>query len=188
MIAKTLALSILVCITAVAIRYLRTYANIYSPEQFQSKYGPTAVVIGLGAAYADILCSNGLELVTVARREAELEERKRELVNKHQRNVSTVVLDLNGDDVTTTMQSIFEQHSIGLVVYNAAVFGLGEFTSSLEQQLMGVKVNVESLTRTAHGHCDQDTNTPIVWISYYVFYSGRYRSLSCGNLWSYKSI
>jgi short-subunit dehydrogenase len=101
------------------------------------------VVIG-AAAYADILCSNGLEVVTVAR--------KRELVNKHQCNVSTVVLDLNGDDVTTTMQSIFEQHSIGLVVYNAAVFGLGEFTSSLEQQLMGVKVNVESLTRTAHAY------------------------------------
>lgn len=154
MLAKTLLLPIFVGLVAITVRYLRTYSDVYAPEQFQSKYGPTAVILGasegLGAAYADILCANGLEVVTIARREAELEERKRELVSKYQCKVSTVVLDLNGEDVTSTMQSIFEEYSVGLVVYNAAVFGAGKFTTSLEQQLMGVKVNVESLTRTAH--------------------------------------
>ena len=154
LLAKPLSISIIAVIAAVTARYLRTYKDIYTPEVFKKKYGPTAVVVGasegLGASYADILCSNGLEVVTIARRQSELEERKLELVEKYGCKVSTVVLDLNGDDVTPTMNSIFENHSVGLVVYNAAVFGTGKFNSSLENQLMGIKVNVESLTRTAH--------------------------------------
>ena len=160
LLAKSLAISIIVAVIAVIARYLRTYKDIYTPEEFKQKYGPAAVVVGasegLGAAYADILCSSGLEVVTIARRQSQLEERKLELVEKYGCKVSTVVLDLNGDDVTPAMQSIFEQHSVGLVVYNAAVFGAGKFNSSLEMQLMAVKVNVESLTRTAHSFANAD--------------------------------
>lgn len=135
------------------------------------------------------MCSNGLEVVTVARREAELEDRKRELVNKYQCKVSTVVLNLNEGDVTATMQSIFEQHSVGLVVYNAAVLGLGEFASSLEQQLMGVKVNVESLTRTAHAYATA-AKTQTRQTSGFLIMSSTLgdRSLSSGNLWGHKGI
>jgi short-subunit dehydrogenase len=154
MFAKPLALSFLIVIAAIITRHVKTYKDIYTAEELQRKYGPTAVVIGasegLGAAWADLLCSNGLEVVTIARRSAELEERKRELENKYQCKVSTVTLDLASDDVTSTMQSVFDTHSIGLVIYNAAVFGMGKFTSSLDRQLTGIRVNVESLTRTVH--------------------------------------
>eukprot|EP00804_Cyclotella_cryptica_P005955 CCRYP_000215-RA/>CCRYP_000215-RA protein AED:0.04 eAED:0.04 QI:74/1/1/1/1/1/2/341/299 len=154
MFVKPLALSFIIVIVAIIARHVTTYKDIYTAEELRQKYGPTAVVIGasegLGAAWADLLCRNGLEVVTIARRSAELEERKRELESKYRCKVSTVTLDLASDDVTPTMQSIFDTHSIGLVIYNAAVFGLGTFTSSLELQLTGIRVNAESLTRTAH--------------------------------------
>jgi short-subunit dehydrogenase len=153
-IGKTFTFTFIIAAIAITTQYVKTHKDVYTSQELQQKYGPTAVVVGasegLGATYADLLCQNGLEVVTIARREAELEERKKELVNKHGCKVSTVVLDLAGDDVTTTMQEIFDKHSVGLVVYNAAVFGMGSFTSSLDTQLAAVSVNVESLTRTAH--------------------------------------
>lgn len=154
--SNLLILSFLGGLAVFCFQSLRTYSNVYDAATLQTKYGPWSMVVGasegLGFAWSELLCRNGLNVVTIARREAELREKAEYLQGKYNCQVKPIVMDLggSGDAVTSSFQTILEEHDVGLMIYNAAVFAKGNFAESLEMQLLAVKVNVESVTRAVH--------------------------------------
>jgi Short-chain dehydrogenases of various substrate specificities len=113
---------------------------------------------GLGAEWATLLCQNGMNVITVARRANALKAQAAKL--SHQYNnclVQPLVLDLSdSDNVTkvlkdTLRKSTANGNEVGLLVYNAAVFSKGSFLdNNLDSQIATIRVNVESLTRAVH--------------------------------------
>jgi len=134
---------------------LQTFHGTYDAATLQRKYGPWTVVIGasegLGAAWADLLCSQGLHVVTMARREDALNERKKELQSKYSCQVDVVKVDLaEPEEASEVFDKVLCERDVGLVVYNAALFNNGDFLSSLDYQIKGIKINVESVARAAY--------------------------------------
>ena len=121
----------------------------------KEKYGDWSIVIGasegLGSEWANLFCENGLNVITVARRQNELEAKAQELRDRHGCLVKTVLLDLSdGENVSKILESTFNDYNVGLMVYNAAAFKKGYFLDNLNDHLLAVEVNVASLTRAVY--------------------------------------
>jgi short-subunit dehydrogenase len=113
---------------------------------FRARYGPWAIVAGasagLGAAFAEQIAAQGLNLVLVARRRELLEQVGAHLVSTYGVQVRTITLDLARDDATATIAGAAADLDIGLLVYNAAYSVIGPFLDrSLEDHLREVAAN-----------------------------------------------
>jgi short-subunit dehydrogenase len=113
---------------------------------FRARYGPWAVVAGasagLGAAFAEQLAAQGLNLVLVARRQTLLEQVSAQLGSRHGVQVRILALDLGREDAAAQVAAASEGLDIGLLVYNAAFSAIGSFLDiSLEDHLREISTN-----------------------------------------------
>ena len=128
-----------------------------------NKYGQWSIVIGasegLGAAWADLLCSEGFNVITVARRKDVLQQGAEDLMTKYNNKcqVKPFTLDLTSNDVIPKIHDILKRYNVGLMVYNAAYFRKSSFLDSLDDEISTIRVNVESLTKAVYkfGHAVQ---------------------------------
>lgn len=99
-----------------------------SPKQ---KYGSLALVAGasegIGAAFAQFLAAEGMDLVLIARRMEPLEELAGKLRLQHRIQVQCMCCDLATQDAATQIQAATEGQEINLLVYNAAIPFIGRF-------------------------------------------------------------
>jgi short-subunit dehydrogenase len=117
-----------------------------APAGFASKYGPWALVAGasegLGAAFADQIAAQRVNLVLLARREHALSELAAELRARHGVEVRIAAVDLGDADVLTPIRAATAGLEIGLLVYNAAYSEIGRFLDlSIEAKLKTLDVN-----------------------------------------------
>ncbi|CAN5565578.1 SDR family NAD(P)-dependent oxidoreductase [soil metagenome] len=111
-----------------------------------AKYGPWAVIAGasesVGAALADQLASQGLNLVLIARKDTLLKDVATEVRERHGVEVRALVLDLTAPDVSIRVAEATGGLDIGLLVYNAgAANRTVEFLDdSFEQSLNQIKL------------------------------------------------
>jgi short-subunit dehydrogenase len=120
-----------------------------------TRYGPWAVIAGasagMGAAWADEVAAQGINLVTIARRGELLEADADRLRRTHAIEVRPVATDLAGEDIADVVRRAVDDIDVGLFVYNAAVAPAGSFfTVPIEEHLMNVRVNCVAPTVLTH--------------------------------------
>jgi short-subunit dehydrogenase len=130
-----------------------------SSVQFKAKYGPTAFVAGasegLGAAWANFLAQQGLDIIIIARHGDALEATAKQLREKYGVAVVADVLDLSdGAAVVSYAERLFrERPDVRLFVYNAAYTGYEQGVFSVDSLAMAhttVEVNVRSVLTLTH--------------------------------------
>lgn len=120
------------------------------------RYGTTAAVLGaaegIGAAFADRLAGEGLDLVLVDRRAEPLAVTAGELRERHGVRVEEVVADLSmGDRVVSLAERLAGSPEVGIVVHNAALSHVGPWLDQpLGTALAQVDVNVRSPLVVGH--------------------------------------
>lgn len=120
------------------------------------RYGPCALILGgsegIGAAFAEQLAAEGLDLVLVARRPGPLEASAQALRDAYRVDVRTAIVDLTADDMERRLVDATDGREIGLVVYNAgATHGVPEFLDgTVEERLSLVHLNCVGPVRVAH--------------------------------------
>ncbi|CAB9520020.1 Inactive hydroxysteroid dehydrogenase-like protein 1 [Seminavis robusta] len=136
--ALSVALAVLALFAATLYQSLKTYSGINDAEAIRAKYGPWAVVLGasegLGAAWAEVLCDSGVNVMIAWRRQAALEQRAQEMSTACQ--VQPVVMDINnGEQVSKRLTDLLKSQDVGLVVYNAGSHVLGPLLTSLSSSI-----------------------------------------------------
>jgi short-subunit dehydrogenase len=116
---------------------------------FRQRYGPWAVVAGgsegLGAAYADLLASRGLELVLVARRSELLQALASSLTAKYDVHVRVLSMDLSRPEAAGQIFTATQDLEVGMLVYNAAFSAVGPFLDqSIDDHLREIDTNIRT--------------------------------------------
>jgi uncharacterized protein len=123
--------------------------------EFGARYGPWAVVLGasegLGAAYAEEAARRGVNVVVVARREAQLGEVAARLHKEHAIDTRVAVVDLTVPDFMTPLRAVTDDLEVGLVIYNATGHFIGSLTDEpLDHALTQVAINVSAPLSVCH--------------------------------------
>jgi short-subunit dehydrogenase len=118
-------------------------------------YGPWALVAGasegLGAAFATSLARRGLNVVLLARRQAELEALSAKLRAEHKVEAVAGVVDLAAGDLRERVQPLLEGREVGVLVHNAAYAPSGELIEQpRESSLRALDVNCRSSLELLH--------------------------------------
>ncbi len=121
----------------------------------KQKYGGTALVAGasegIGAAFATFLAEEGLDLVLVARRRAQLEQLADILRSRHKVDVTCISCDLADPDVIRVIRNSLDGKEINVLVYNAAAPYIGHFIkSSAEHRSRMISVNIIAPLNMVH--------------------------------------
>jgi uncharacterized protein len=99
--------------------------------KFKDKYGKTALIAGasegLGAAFAEALASQGMDIVLVARRAGLLETKADEIRKNFSVQVKNIVCDLGKPDALEVVRGQLKEIEIDVLVYNAAQPFIGHF-------------------------------------------------------------
>lgn len=116
-------------------------------NDFQSKYGPWAVVTGanagIGKAIAHELAARKLNIVAVARRENLLEALKDELEEQYGVQVRILAFDLTEPDAVAKIDRATQDVVIGLIVPAAGMAVADEFTATApERNTAMVRLNM----------------------------------------------
>jgi len=122
---------------------------------FQSCYGPWAIVAGasagLGAAFAEQIAEQRLNLLLVARRQELLEPLAARLAAASGAQARTLVLDLAGEDAAERVAAAADGLEVGLLVYNAAYSAIGPFLDRpLDDHLRELATNCRTPLALAH--------------------------------------
>lgn len=108
-------------------------------DDFQSKYGPWALVTGanagIGRAIAEELAARRLNIVAVARREPQLETLQAELQRNHGVQVLVLPIDLTAPDAVERIEQATRELEIGLVVPAAGAADAIEFAAAPRDRL-----------------------------------------------------
>ncbi|HLP52811.1 MAG TPA: SDR family NAD(P)-dependent oxidoreductase [Chitinophagales bacterium] len=100
----------------------------------KNKYGPVALVAGasegLGAAFAEYLAAEGMDLILVARRIEPLEELGKRLQAKYGVSCMCISCDLAAVDAVQQLQGKLLGKQVNLLVYNAALSYIGPFENN----------------------------------------------------------
>lgn len=120
----------------------------------KSRYGSTAVIAGasegIGAAFAKLLASKGIDVVLVARRENLLNEFARTL-EKYNVEITTIAVDLSETNAAAEIMEKLKGKEIDILVYNAALSHIGPFSRELEEKHMKMaQVNMLSPLEMVH--------------------------------------
>jgi short-subunit dehydrogenase len=125
------------------------------PTLDKQKFGPWAVVTGsssgIGKAIARHLGSSGINVVLVARREAQLESVGRELSREFSVAYRLVKADLTEPGFFERVEKATSELDVGLVVGNAGFASPGEFlTIDREELLRAVRIKVDANLMLVH--------------------------------------
>jgi len=117
-----------------------------------TKFGPWAIVAGasegLGAAFAHLLASHGLNLILIARREAPLASLAAALEKTYGISVAALPMDLSTEAAVQRLDDATATRDVGLLVYNAAFSTKGDFCETpIDQLEMIVSLNCAGLVR-----------------------------------------
>ena len=100
-------------------------------KNFKYKYGPWALVtgasIGIGKSISEQLAQQGLNLVAVARNQANLETLKNDLEAKYAIRVETIAEDLSKSEASSVIAEKTSGIDIGLLIANAGIENNGPF-------------------------------------------------------------
>ena len=123
--------------------------------KLKEKYGSTALVAGasegMGAAFADYLASQGMDLVLVARNAERLHHLAGSLANKYGTEVKSIICDLGGADASRQIEKELDGREPDILVYNAALSYIGPFLdNSLEMHLLAGRVNIITPLQMIH--------------------------------------
>ena len=124
--------------------------NEQKAELFKTKYGKWAVITGassgIGRAMATELAAKGLNLVLVARRQAELEQLAKDLSARHRVETRVLTVDLATAKALTQIASETQNLDIGLLVAAAGFGTAGNFLDAkLEEELAMLDVNCRAV-------------------------------------------
>jgi hypothetical protein len=99
--------------------------------RLSEKYGSLALIAGasegIGAAFADRLAAQGMDLVLVARRPEPLEAYAAQVRARHGVQVQCIACDLSAPDATQQIQSQLGDRPVNVLVYNAALNYIGRY-------------------------------------------------------------
>ncbi|MBN8980082.1 MAG: SDR family NAD(P)-dependent oxidoreductase, partial [Rhizobiales bacterium] len=125
-------------------------------DRLVSKYGNLAVVTGatdgIGRAFAEKLAEAGLNLILVARREAELKRVAGALSEKYGVNAEAMPIDLSIPTAASRVLEALRKREIGILVAAAGFGTSGSFISnSIDVELQMIDVNCRAVVELAHG-------------------------------------
>ena len=111
------------------------------------KYGQLALIAGgsegIGAAFANYLGGEGMDLILVARGIVKLEKVAREIEKEHQVSVACISCDLSAVDAAEQIKLQLGDKEINLLVYNAAISYIGHFEeNSIEHHNQIARANM----------------------------------------------
>ncbi len=120
-----------------------------SSPDFQSKYGPWALVTGaargLGAEFARQIAAKGLNVVMIDILADDLESTAKEIESQTKSEIGTIVTDFSNPDFIETVRHETKGLEIGLLICNAAIATVGPFfDATLAANLDVIAVNVQS--------------------------------------------
>jgi uncharacterized protein len=123
--------------------------------RFRERYGPWALVAGasagLGAAFADRLAGEHLNLLLVARRQEPLDQLAAALRARHGVDVRTLATDLGRSDLHAMVGDFVAGLDVGLLVYNAAHSVIGPFLDhAVAEHQQVIDVNCRGPVVLAH--------------------------------------
>ncbi len=126
-----------------------------SPDEFNLKYGPWALVTGasdgIGAAIAKELAARGLSVILVARSKDRLETLAETLRTEHSVDAIAVAADLGTDAGVQSVLDTAAQHDVGLYAGCAGFGTAGHFAdNSAADELNMIDVNCRALVALAH--------------------------------------
>lgn len=110
-----------------------------SSKSFKNKYGPWAIIAGasegLGAAFAEALAKENLNLILIARRQELLKELSETLQDRF--GVEVIIHSQDLADIDLLRDYLFSvTEDIGLLVYNAAFAPIGYFEDMDEGEIL----------------------------------------------------
>lgn len=117
--------------------------------QLKQKYGSKALIAGasegLGAAYAQYLASEGIDLVLLARRKEPLELLAKQMVDQYKVKVQCISCDLADSEAVTKIQQELVVEEINILIYNAALSYIGPFEkNSIENHQKIATANINT--------------------------------------------
>jgi short-subunit dehydrogenase len=105
----------------------------------KQKYGHTAMIAGasegIGAAFAEYLAAEGMDLVLIARRLQPLQQLADSLENKYKVSVICITCDLSETEARQHIEEKLKGHEINILVYNAALSVIGPFVENSEDYI-----------------------------------------------------
>ena len=115
-------------------------------ENFQSKYGPWAIIAGgsqgIGEAFAWELAERNVNLVLLARNKEKLDSLETKLTQSHDIKIRTMSIDLAKIEMYDSLFEFTKDIEVGFIVYNAAIIPIGKYLNfSLEEQINTINVN-----------------------------------------------
>ena len=121
----------------------------------KQKYGKTALVAGasegLGAAFAEYLAAEDLDLILLARRLQPLQQLADKLKDTYKVNVTCISCDLGDVNVSKKIEAVLTEHTVSILVYNAAVSYIGPFlNNSAENHSGAARVNIITPLHMVH--------------------------------------
>ena len=109
-------------------------------DTFKEKYGPWALITGasrgIGAEFARQCAGRGLNLILIATNEQLLQQQKDLIEKMHGVEVSTVALDLAGEDILSLLGKATQGCEIGLLVLNAGISSVKPFFKQDQAELL----------------------------------------------------
>jgi short-subunit dehydrogenase len=123
--------------------------------KIKQKYGNTALIAGasegIGAAFAEQLAGEGMDLVLIARRREPLEELAGLLREKYNVDVLCIMTDLSETGAVKQITEELNGREINVLVYNAALSFLGPFIENpAEDHEKAARVNMITPLNMVH--------------------------------------
>lgn len=127
---------------------------------FKEKYGQWALVTGatsgIGEALTDKLASKGLNIILVARKTKELEEKASSLKAKYNINTHAISADLSTDEGIETIKNSSKDFQVGLLVIAAGLEVNGAFEKNdIQKELKVIQININATLQLTHHFSQQ---------------------------------
>jgi len=124
-------------------------------KNLKQKYGKTALVAGasegLGAAFAEYLAAEDVDLILLARRLQPLQRLAETLKEKYKVNITCISCDLGEINAPKNIEAVLSERSVNIIVYNAAVSYIGPFTDNpIENNSYAARVNMMTPLHMVH--------------------------------------